>query len=64
MSNFPEIKGVVPVLSTPLDENRKLDKATLKGEIDWVRQQGVQTVATGMVSEILKMNLQERQELT
>jgi dihydrodipicolinate synthase/N-acetylneuraminate lyase len=64
MSNFIEIKGVVPVLSTPLDENRKLDKATLKREIGWVGQQGVQTVATGMVSEILRMNLDERRELT
>ena len=54
MSNFIEIKGVVPVLSTPLDENRKLDKATLRSEIGWVGQQGVQTVATGMVSEILE----------
>jgi 4-hydroxy-tetrahydrodipicolinate synthase len=64
MSNFIEFKGVVPVLSTPLDENSKLDKATLRGEIGWVGQQGVQTVATGMVSEILRMNLDERRELT
>lgn len=64
MANFVEIKGVVPVLSTPLDASRKLDTATLRREIEWVGQQGVQTVATGMVSEILKMNLHERRQLT
>ena len=64
MAEFVEINGVVPVLSTPLDSNSKLDAATLQREIEWVGQQGVQSVATGMVSEILKMDLQERQQLT
>ena len=64
MAQFVEIKGVVPVLSTPLDSSRKLDTATLRREIEWVGHQGVETVATGMVSEILKMNLLERRQLT
>lgn len=64
MADVVEIKGVVPVLSTPLDVNRKLDTVTLRREIEWIGQQGVHTVATGMVSELLKMNLDERRELT
>jgi 4-hydroxy-tetrahydrodipicolinate synthase len=64
MSEFVEIKGVVPVLSTPLDSDRKLDASTLRREIEWVGEQGVETVASGMVSEILRMNLSERKVLT
>jgi len=64
MSQYIKIEGVVPVLSTPLDSSHKLDSITLRREIEWVGQQGVKTVATGMVSEILKMNLVERKELT
>jgi 4-hydroxy-tetrahydrodipicolinate synthase len=64
MSQFTEIKGVVPVLSTPLNSSQKLDSKTLRREIEWVGKQGVETVATGMVSEILKMSLAERKELT
>jgi 4-hydroxy-tetrahydrodipicolinate synthase len=55
---------VVPVLSTPLDSDRKLDASTLRREIEWVGEQGVKTVASGMVSEILRMNLSERKVLT
>lgn len=64
MSQFIEIKGVVPVLSTPLNSSHKLDSKTLRREIEWVGEQGVETVATGMVSEILRMSLAERRELT
>ena len=64
MSEFTEIKGVVPVLSTPLDSDRKLDAKTLRREIEWVGEHGVKSVASGMVSEILRMNLRERKELT
>jgi 4-hydroxy-tetrahydrodipicolinate synthase len=64
MSEFVEIKGVVPVLSTPLDSDRKLDAKTLRREIEWVGEHGVKSVASGMVSEILRMNLRERKELT
>jgi dihydrodipicolinate synthase/N-acetylneuraminate lyase len=64
MSESVEIKGVVPVLSTPLDSDRKLDEKTLRREIEWVGEQGVKTVATGMVSEILRMDLGQRKGLT
>ena len=60
MSQFTEIKGVVPVLSTPLNSSQKLDSKTLRREIQWVGEQGVETVATGMVSEILKMSLADK----
>jgi 4-hydroxy-tetrahydrodipicolinate synthase len=58
------ISGVVPVLSTPLTQDEEIDVSTLTREISWVASYGVKAVATGMVSEILRMNIQERKILT
>lgn len=56
--------GVIPVLSTPFDSSGQIDSSALEQEISWVGKQGIRVIATGMVSEILRMNLKERQELT
>jgi dihydrodipicolinate synthase/N-acetylneuraminate lyase len=58
------IFGVVPVLSTPLTQDEEIDVNTLNREVDWVASHGVCAVATGMVSEILRMSIQERKILT
>lgn len=55
-----KISGVIPVLSTPFTTYGGLDLHTLKAEVEWVIEQGVDAVATGMVSEILKLTIQER----
>jgi dihydrodipicolinate synthase/N-acetylneuraminate lyase len=54
------ISGVIPVLSTPFTTYGGLDLHTLKTEVEWVIEQGVNAVATGMVSEILKLTIPER----
>jgi len=56
--------GVVPVLSTPFDRNGAIDADTLEKEVAWVHGHGIKVIATGMVSEILRMNIDERKELT
>lgn len=56
-----EIQGVIPVLSTPFTIEGELDLPTLQKEVIWVVDQGVDAVATGMVSEILKLSVSERE---
>lgn len=59
-----EISGVVPVLSTPFNIYGGLDLSTLKKEVEWVIAHKVNAVATGMVSEILKLSISERKQQT
>jgi dihydrodipicolinate synthase/N-acetylneuraminate lyase len=54
------LQGVIPVLSTPFNHDGDLDILTLKKEVEWVVSQEVGGVATGMVSEILRLNSTER----
>lgn len=56
--------GVLAVLQTPFDDAELIDAAVLRDEIDWLFDQGVDGVVTGMVSEILRMTAAERDDLT
>ncbi len=56
--------GVLPILHTPFDANDLIDQQALRREIDWAYSVGANGIGTGMVSEILKLTFQERQELT
>jgi len=58
------IAGVLPILHTPFLDNGELDRASLQREIDWIFSVGAHGVGTGMVSEILRLSLAERQSLT
>jgi dihydrodipicolinate synthase/N-acetylneuraminate lyase len=58
------IRGVLPVLQTPFGERGALDLDTLAREVDWVLDQGVAGVTTGMVSELLRLTETERNVLT
>lgn len=58
-----EICGVLPVLHTPFDESDRIDRAVLQREIDWVFQLGCDGVCAAMVSEILRLTIQERMAL-
>lgn len=60
MATSTGLHGVIPVLSTPFNHDGDLDILTLKKEVAWVASQGVGGVATGMVSEILRLNSTER----
>lgn len=63
MSNFKELRGVLPVLHTPFDEQEEIDRAILRKEVEWLHGLGVDGVTTGMVSEILKLTPTERKSL-
>ena len=57
------IEGVLPVLQTPFVNHGSIDEATLKGEVDWVLGCGADGVTVAMVSEVLRLDLDERREM-
>lgn len=63
VSKFKELRGVLPVLHTPFDEQGEIDRAIVRKEVEWVHGLGVDGVTTGMVSEILKLSPTERKSL-
>jgi dihydrodipicolinate synthase/N-acetylneuraminate lyase len=60
---FPRLRGVLPVVQTPLRDDDAIDFATLQREVDWVLQQGADGVVMAMVSETLRLDSQEREAL-
>ena len=58
------LSGVLPILQTPFAEDESIDYPTLRATIDWAYQVGASGLGTGMVTEILKLTLDERRELT
>lgn len=58
-----EIRGVLPVLHTPFDLENRVDRKTLQREIDWAFQVGCDGVCAAMVSEILRLTIDERIQL-
>jgi 2-keto-3-deoxy-L-arabinonate dehydratase len=58
-----DLGGVLPVLSTPFDEADDLDLDSLEAEIDWLFDSGVDGVTVAMVSEILRLDADERRRL-
>lgn len=59
-----QLRGVLPVLQTPFGDHGELDLPTLVAEIEWVLDQGVAGVTTGMVSELLRLTETERADLS
>jgi 4-hydroxy-tetrahydrodipicolinate synthase len=55
--------GVLPVLATPFNQDGDIDGAALASEIDFVIQHHAHGVVLGMVSEILRLSSEERDEL-
>ncbi len=58
------LHGVLPIVHTPFTDDDRIDRATLKREIDWAFTIGADGLGTGMVSEILRLTFDERIELT
>lgn len=58
-----KLHGVLPVISTPFTEDDKIDEAILQRELDWLYEQGVDGVVMGMVSEVVRLTDQERDQL-
>ncbi len=58
------IQGVLPIAHTPFLENDRIDYDSLQRQVEWARQQGADGYCTGMVSELLRLTVDERLELT
>lgn len=63
MTQTHTLTGVLPVFQTPYLEDGNLDAVTLEREIDWLFEQGSDGIVMAMVSEILRLDEQERQQL-
>lgn len=57
------LAGVLPVIQTPYRDDDTIDTETLRREIDWLFACGVDGVVTGMVSEVLRLDADERDTL-
>lgn len=55
--------GVLPILHTPFDDVDQIDRQSLARQIDWAFELGVTGVCSAMVSEILRLTADERNEL-
>lgn len=64
MSSHRELSGVLPVIQTPFDDGGEIDGPTLVDELRWVLDQGAAGLATGMVSEILRLSDAERHQIS
>jgi 4-hydroxy-tetrahydrodipicolinate synthase len=56
------LRGVLPVLQAPFDDDDRLDEGSLAQEIEWVFNCGASGVVLGMVSEVLRLSDDERFE--
>ncbi|MBI1323455.1 dihydrodipicolinate synthase family protein [bacterium] len=59
-----KLSGVLPIVHTPFDDDDRIDGESLLREIDWAFRVGANGIGTGMVSEILRLTVEERRELT
>jgi dihydrodipicolinate synthase/N-acetylneuraminate lyase len=55
--------GVLPVFQTPYHEDESIDFGTLEHEIDWLYEHEVDGLVMGMVSELLRLGSEEREQL-
>ncbi len=58
------LAGVLPIVHVPFDARDRIDTADLKREIDWIFAVGANGLGTGMVSEVMRLDADERLQLT
>jgi 4-hydroxy-tetrahydrodipicolinate synthase len=58
------IKGVLAVFQTPFDAKGHIDHATMETQFDWLFANGADGVVFAMVSEVLRLSSEERDEMT
>src|SRR5262245_46232801 len=64
MNSTPhKLQGVLPVFQTPYHADETIDLATLEQEIAWLYDCGADGIVMAMVSEVLRLSSQEREEL-
>ena len=57
------LAGVLPIVQTPFTDDDRIDDDALRREIDWVFAVGADGAGTGMVSELLRLSVDERRGL-
>jgi 4-hydroxy-tetrahydrodipicolinate synthase len=57
------LSGVLPVFQTPYLDDETIDAPTLQKEIDWLYDCGADGIVLAMVSEVLRLDTLERQQL-
>lgn len=57
------IAGVLPVFQTPYHEDESIDFDTLNREIDWLYEQKADGIVMAMVSEVLRLSGEERNDM-
>lgn len=57
------IRGVLPVFQTPFHDDESIDFDTLSRELDWILSTGAGGVVMAMVSEILRLSTEEREQI-
>ena len=58
-----ELRGVLPVFQTPWHDDETLDLETLEREISWLYDCGANGIVMAMVSETLRLDSEEREQL-
>ncbi len=58
-----KLRGVFPVFQTPWLEDETVDRETLQREIAWLYEHGAHGIVLAMVSEVLRLSSEEREEL-
>ena len=59
----PPLRGVLPVFHTPYHEDESIDAETLRDEIEFVYDHGAHGIVMAMVSEVLRLSSEEREQL-
>jgi 4-hydroxy-tetrahydrodipicolinate synthase len=59
----PAVAGVLPVFQTPYLSDETIDFATLQREIEWLYERGADGIVMAMVSEVLRLSSEEREQL-
>jgi dihydrodipicolinate synthase/N-acetylneuraminate lyase len=63
MTNKHKLRGVLPVFQTPWLEDEMIDLETLEREIAWLYDCGANGIVMAMVSETLRLDSEEREQL-
>ncbi|WP_461783146.1 dihydrodipicolinate synthase family protein [Prosthecobacter sp.] len=63
MTNKHKLRGVLPVFQTPWLEDETIDLETLEREIAWLYDCGANGIVMAMVSETLRLDSEEREQL-
>ncbi len=57
------LAGVLPVFQTPYHDDESIDFVTLEREIHWLFDRGADGIVMAMVSELLRLSSEEREQL-